>query len=360
MTRVQSSGSRGRGRRTAAGVLGLAMMAVGLAACGDDSDSGAAGSGGEGSEDVTLVLDVSPYGKHAPFYVALEKGYWADRGLNVEIQAAKGSGDAVTKVASGAGDFALADTSAVMLARGNQGLETREVCMYHYKNLMSVLTLEGNGIEKPADIVGKTLHTIPGEGTQIMLPALAAANGFDESQVKTVTGEITSLVQAVVSGQVDGALTYYTLFPALQAAAEGAGKTASAVLYADNGVDIYNNGIVVADDFAEENPDTVKAMCAGFVEGVLDSVEDPDGATEIFTEAVPGTDQEVARNQLQVAIEHIDVPEVREVGFGPMDPEKMQTTVDLVNKYFDLETPVEDPELVYTNEFVEEGEIPSL
>ena len=357
MTKEQSFAISRRSLLTGAGGVGLgALLATGLTSCGTNDSA----SGGKGTKNFTLILDVSPYGKHAPFYVALEKGYWSDRGLNIDIQAAKGSADAVTKVASKAGHFALADTSAVMLARGNSGLATREVCMYHYKNLMSIMSLEDNGIEAPEDIVGKTMHIIPGEGTYLMLPALAAANDFDESQVKTVTGEITSLVQAVISGQVDGALTYFTLFPALEAAAAAAGKKATYLLYADHGVDIYNNGIVVADEFADANPDTVKAFCAGFVEGVLDAVDDPEGATEIFVKAVPGTDRAVARAQLQVAIDHLNEPEVLDVGFGPMDEKKMQGTVDLVNEYFTLEEPITDPLLVYSNKFVEKGEIPQL
>lgn len=343
---------------TIAGAVGLGAVATtGLAGCGGESESG---GGGQKTKKITFISDVTPYGKHAPFFVALKKGYWTKRGLDVDIQAAKGSVDAVTKLAAGAGEIGFADTSAVILATGNQSVHAKLVCMYHYKNLMSEQTLEGRGIKKPKDLVGSTQHVIPGEGTYAMLPALAKANGFDASKVKTVTGEITNLVPSVVSGQADGALTYFTIYPALKAAAEKAGKTPTYFLYADNGVDIYNNGIVVTDSYLKKDPETVKAFCAGFVDGVVYSVAHPDEATDIFVGEVPGIDKKIAREQLQVALDHLNVPEVKEHGFGPMDSAKMQKTLDLVNEYFTLKQPVTDINQIYTNDYVPEGKVPEL
>lgn len=342
---------------TLAGAAGLGTVATSLAGCG--SDSGATASGKK-TRKFTFISDVTPYGKHAPFFVALEKGYWSKRGLDIDIQAAKGSVDAVTKLAAGAGQFGFADTSAVILATGNQSVHAKVICMYHYKNLMSEQTLEGRGIKKPKDLVGSTQHVIPGEGTYAMLPALAKANGFDATKVKTVTGEITNLVPSVVSGRADGALTYFTIYPALKAAAEEAGKTPTYFLYADNGVDIYNNGIVVTDSFLEKEPDAVKAFCAGFVDGVVYSAAHPDEATDIFVEKVPGIDKKIAREQLQVALDHLNVDEVHEHGFGPMDPAKMQKTLDLVNKYFTLKQPVTKTDAIYTNDYVPRGKVPQL
>jgi NitT/TauT family transport system substrate-binding protein len=344
-----------RGFLTASGATVAAIGAAGmLSACGGSSATAG------GGRKVTAVLDVTPYGKHVPFYVGLERGYWQDRDLDVNFQSGKGSGDAVSKVASGAGDFALADTSVVALARGNQNQPVMVTCMYHYKNLMSELTLEGNGITEPGDLVGTTQHVTAGEGTFALLPALAQANKFDDKQVLTTVGEFTQIVPALLSGQVDGALTYYTLFPALQQAAEEQGKTATGFLYADNGIDVYNNGIVVTESFAEKDPEVVKAFNDGFVESVRWTAENPDEATEIFVKAVAGTNAKTARAQLQVALDHLNVPEVQKNGFGPMSLDKMETTLELVNEYFELTKPVEDVNKIFSNEFVTAGKVPAL
>jgi NitT/TauT family transport system substrate-binding protein len=348
---------------TAAGAVGLGTMVVGVAAaCGTgETATTTTGTGrGKSLKKVTFVTDVTPYGKHAPFFVALEKGFWTKRGLEVDIQSGKGSADAVTKVASGAGQFALADTSAVILARGNQGVAAKVVCMYHYKNLMCSLSLEGAGIREPRDLVGTNQHVTAGEGTYRLLPALAQLNGFDAKGVKATIGEFTQSVPILLSGRADGTLNYFTLYPALEAAAEKAGKKAAHFLYADYGLDIYNNGIVVTDAFAEKDPDAVRAFCDGFAEAIVYTVANPDEAMESFQKRVPGLDSKIARAQLQVAIDHLNVAEVKTKGFGPMSDDKMATTLEMVNKYFDLKTPVSVTSDVYTNKFVTAGQVPAL
>lgn len=335
-------------------VGGAAAFTSVAAGCGASGSSSGGGGGKGGGKPVTAILDVSPYGKHAPFYVALEKGYWSDGDLDVTLQSGKGSADAISKLGSGTGMFALGDTSTTLLARGNQGLPVLVSSMFHYKNLMSVITIEGTGVEKPVDLEGKNMHVAAGEGTLQLLPLFAEVNDFDDSKVKKTVGEFTQIVPSIIGGQVDGALTYYTVFPALEDAAKKAGKKATGMLYADNGVDIYNNGIIITEDTAEKEADAVKAFNDGFGKAVKDCVDDPDEATEIFMKQVPGLPKEVVRAQLQVALDHLMVPEVAKVGFGPMDDEKMKETVDLVNKYFDVKKPVSAAD-VYTNDLVSKG-----
>lgn len=352
-----------RGFLSRVGGAGLAgVTGATLASCASDTGQSAAkgrSGSGEGGQ-YTCILDVTPYGKHAPWYVALEKGYWRSRGLDIRLVSAKGSGDAVTKLGTGGGEFCFADTSALIRGIANQGMRASVVCMYHYENLMSVQSLARAHIREPIDIVDKTMHVIPGEGTWLMLPALAETNGFDASKVDTVVGDITGIGPSITSGKVDGALTYATFFPTLQSAAREKGLQANIFLYSENGLDMYNNAINVMDDFAEDNPDVVSAFNAGFVEGVLYSVKNPSRATDIFLKHVPGLDHEVAQAQLEVAVRHLDTPWVRKHGFGSMSREKMQKTLDLVNQYFDLEKEITDADKVYTNSFVERGKVPEF
>ena len=290
--------------------------------------------------------------------MALEKGYWKKRGLNIAIQSAQGSADAVTKLAAGAGDFGFADTSALILATGNKNMKAKVVCMYHYKNLMSVESLVKTDIKGPADLPGTTQYVIPGEGSFLLLPALGKKNNFDASKVKTVTGTFPGTVPAVAGGKADGVLTYATVFPALEAAAKKNGEEAQMFLYADYGIDVYNNGIIVMDKFIAEHPDDVKAYCDGFAEAVLFCVKNPAEASKIFVSKVPGLDVGIAQAQLQVAIDHLMVPEVEQHGFGPMDDAKMGTTLNLVNEYFDLKTPVTQTSDIYSNQYVTKGQVP--
>src|SRR5581483_12519569 len=94
--------------------------------------------------DVTFLLDVAPYGKHALFYAGQDHGEFARAGFNVKFASAQGSGDCVRKVAAKAADFGFADTGATILARA-EGAPAKMTFMVHYKNLMSVLAPKKSG-----------------------------------------------------------------------------------------------------------------------------------------------------------------------------------------------------------------------
>lgn len=358
---MSTTGNERIGRRELLAGVGVAGLGFGLAACGSSSSTGGANAKGGGTTHVTLVLDVTPYGKHSPFYVAKKKGMWKKRGLRVSIESGKGSADAFNKMASGSAQFAFADISTIILGQANKNIGSKMVCMYHYKNLMAEIGLASAGIAKPQDFVGKKLQTTPGNGALLLLPALGQINHFDAKQVKTPYGEFSSIVPNVMSGNVDGALTYFTTYPALEAAAQKkGGEKTSYVLYADYGLDIYNNGIIVTDDYLKQSPDLVKAFNAGFVEAVDYTVAHPDEAAKIFGEMVPGISPDVVKAQQQIAINHLHVPEVEQHGFGPMSKGKMTKTLTLINKYFKLKKPVKDVTSLYTNDYVPKGKVPAF
>lgn len=306
----------------------------------------------------TLVLDVAPYGKHSPFYVAMDKGLWKKRGLNISIQSAKGSSDAVTKVGAGAGEFGFADTSAVIQGRANSGIEAKLVCMFHYRNLMSLQSLASTGIREPKDLEGKTIVTTAGDGGLVLLPALAKINGFDRKRVRITYAEHPSLARAVAGKKADGDIDYLTGYPSLEAAADKAREATAYFLYADYGLDVYNNGIFVTDKYLASSPDQVRAFTAGLVEAVLFTVAHPDGAVRIFQESVPGLSADIVKAQQQIAIDHLHVPEVEKNGFGPMSEKKMQYTLRLANKYFEVKKNITDVNDIYTNKYVPQGKVP--
>jgi NitT/TauT family transport system substrate-binding protein len=351
-------------RKSAALGAGVVLGGGLLGACGDDDGNGAtqaAGdNGGDGGENVLMLLDVPPYGKHAPWFVPAAQEYWAEQGLNIDIQGAQGSADSVAKVASKAADIGFADTGTLIVTRGNAGVRVKEVCMYHYKNLQCCLYNKAeNPIPEPSALEGKKVAGSAGDASFVLLDALAKINNFDASTVEKTPTPTPNHVSSVVTGAVDGALTYNTFFPALL---ENLQDDAGSWLYADWGIDIYNNGIIVHEDMLAEKPDVVKSFNEGFARGVKWTVENPDDAAEIFIESQPAGEAlsfDIARAQLQIAIDHLLVPEVTDVGIGPMREDKMQQTLDLITEYFDLENPVKLDE-VFSNEFVPEGIIPAV
>ena len=133
----------------------------------------------------------------------------------------------------------------------------------------------------------------------------------------------------------------------------------NAILYADYGMDIYNNGIIVHEDTMQGNPDMVRGFLNGVVKGIIYAVEHPDEATDITLKYNPGLSKETARAQLQIAIDDVMVDEVRRNGVGPMSQDKMQFTLDTISGAYPLERVVTLDE-IYTNDFVPKGQLPKV
>jgi NitT/TauT family transport system substrate-binding protein len=359
-------------RRRFLQVVGAGVAASGLVACGPTGGSrptgnapgastGQAPAGGQSGNlrKATLLLDVTPYGKHAFFYVPLEKGWYREAGLDITIESAKGSADNVAKVGAKAVEFGFADTSAVIAARAG-GAAVRVTCMVHYKNLMAVMSFRNRGnITQLKDLEGKTVAALPGEAGRVVLPALGKINHFDPDKLNIINVDQTGKPAMLAAGQAVAVLDFYTAFPAYVAAARQVNDEALALLYADYGLDLYNNGIVVHDDLLRAEPDLVRRFHEAFVRGMVWTVENPDAANDIMLKYAPQLSKETARAQLQIAIDHLMVDEVRRNGCGPMSSDKMAFTLDTISQYQPLPRAVNVDE-VYTNDFVPKGQIPKV
>jgi len=311
---------------------------------------------GQGLRKVVFLFDVSPYGKHSLFYPAIEKGYFKDAGLDVEIQNGKGSADVSVKVGTKNADFGFADCATMTLARG-RGVPVKQFHMVHYKNMMNCSSLTSDPISSPKDLVGKTVGATSGDAARVALPGLAKINNFDHSKVEIITVDSPSKPALLMSGKVAGVLGLSAIFPVYSAAVQKAGKEATQFLYADYGLDTYNNGLITHDDTAKNDAGFVKAFGDAIAQSCVFAVENPDEAVEMFSVHNPAYNKETARKQLQVAIDHLMVPEVKEHGVGPMDPEKMAFTFKIVQDYFGLEGDVALEDL-YSNDFVTKGQVP--
>jgi NitT/TauT family transport system substrate-binding protein len=305
---------------------------------------------------VTFLFDVAPYSKHALFYPALENGYFKRAGLDVTIHAAKGSGDAAQKVATKTAEFGFVDAGTAIVARG-QRLPITLTSMVHYKTLMMVVGLTDPPLRAPKDIEGHKLAAAAGESVRVVMPALAKFGAFDMSKVSFVTVESQNKLALLLAGKVDGCCDYAVNFPVYEAGAKKVGKTASRVLFADFGIDIYSNGILVHDEFLKAEPGLVRAFNDALVEAMIFAVDNREEAVKIFMKFNPASDPVLVRAGLDVAVEHLLVPEVREHGIGPMAPAKMANTVALIKEYFKLEHDVA-PEAMFTNDAVTPGRKP--
>jgi NitT/TauT family transport system substrate-binding protein len=299
-------------------------------------------------EKVTLLLDFTPYGKHAPFFAALDKGFWKDAGFDVTIIKGEGSATTVSSYAAGTVDFAFSDTPTLILARA-KGALIKAAGIIHDKSLYAIGTLEENNIKTPQDLKGKRIGGSLGDASRVMFPAFAKINGIDAGSVRWVDMTPPARVASLVLGQIDAVTLFMTEQPTFSAKAKEGGKHWKDFPYADYGLDLYSHGLLVRDELIANQPDRVKRWVESTMQAWAWSVENPREALASFLKHNPAVDPDQAREHFRIAIKHLMTDTAKREGMGTIDPEKMKRTVEFVSQYFDVKGVSADD--VYTNRF---------
>src|ERR1044071_1536343 len=155
-------------------------------------------------EKVVFALNWFAVGDHAAYWVALDKGYYKAKGLDVTLENSKGSGDSIAKVDTGRADAGLAD-AAVVIASNARGTTVKTVGMVFDKNPNNVFSLKSKPLVKPQDLEGATLGAPPGDSQRQMFPAFARLNKIDAGKVTWVNIEPAAKIAALAEKRMDGA-----------------------------------------------------------------------------------------------------------------------------------------------------------
>jgi NitT/TauT family transport system substrate-binding protein len=331
------------------GKVRFALLAA-VAACVVVGASVARGQAQTGRplEKITFLLDFTPYGKHAPFYAANDKGFWRDAGFDVTIVKGEGSATTIASYAAGAVDFAFADSPSLIIAR-SKGAKVKVAGVIHDKSLYAFGTLEENGINSPQDLKGKRIGSSVGDASRIMFPGFAKLNNMDPASVRWVDMTPPARVASLVLGQVDAVVLFLTEAPTFSVKAKEAGKRWKDFPYADYGLDLYAAGLLARDELVANQPERVKRFVEATMKAWSWSIENPKEALDIFLKHNAAVDPDQAREHFRIAIRHMMTDTAKREGIGYIDPAKMKRTVDFVSEYFNI-TGV-SPDDVYTNQF---------
>ena len=331
-------------------VLPLVLAIVGLlVGLGPDTTSAQ-----QPPQKVVFALNWFPVGDHAAYWVALEKGYYRQRGLDVDMQNSKGSGDSIAKVDTGRADVGLAD-SAVVIASAARGTRIKVVGMVFDKSPLNIWSRKEATITKPKDLEGKSVAAPPGDGQRQMFPAFARLHGIDQSKVTWVNVEPAAKVPALAEKRVDAVADYTTGLPFYEKAI---GKGNAVMLpWADHGFDMYSMSIIASEKTMKERGPVLKAFLEASYLGWRDVMSDPKSALEIFKKRVPEIDLSIIEPNMMMGLDLMKTDRYAKNGIGWMEEKKMCDSVDLVNTYMGVPTKVEC-KAVYTNEFLTRVELP--
>ena len=313
-----------------------------------------ASGGAQAQEKFNFALNWFAVGDHAAYWVALEKGYYKAKGLDVSLENSKGSGDSIAKVDTGRADAGLAD-AAVVIASNARGATVKSVGMVFDKTPLNFFSLKSKPLAKPKDLEGTTLGAPPGDSQRQMFPAFAKVNGIDASKVTWVNIEPAAKIAAVAEKRMDGVGDYTTGLPLYEAAA-GKGNVVM-MPWADYGFDMYSMSIIASDKTMKEKSKQLKGFLEASYMGWRDVMSDPDAAMAIFKKRVPEIDVAQIKANLLLGLALMKTERYAKNGIGWIDDKKMCDSVELVNTYMGLPKKV-DCKAIYSTEFFTKVEMP--
>jgi NitT/TauT family transport system substrate-binding protein len=311
------------------------------------------GSHAEAAEltPANVRMDFIIGGKHAPWYVALDKGFYAKRGLAVTIQSSTGSADTVRTIGSGGADFGFADIATMMVAK-SRGAPVQAAAQFGYVGATIMWRDEGiiKGIK---DLEGKSLAISPGQAQWFLMPAYARVNKIDFKAIKIQETAPPIQPAALATKKADFIIMFRASNDEVaEMAASKVGVKLKRVFMKDTGLDIYGTSLVVKDDDVKKRPEFVRAYVEGTLEGLRYARDNQEDALKILLKHKPELDSVLTTVQLKNALTEVFLPlESVNVGLGFMKPEIMEKTVKVVNEYFDVGRKVTAKE-VYTNQFI--------
>jgi NitT/TauT family transport system substrate-binding protein len=307
---------------------------------------------------IPFALDWRFEGPSAPFFLAIDNGYFAEEGLSVEMTAGQGSLDAIPKIASGAFPMGFADiNSMIRFIDQNPGVPITAVMMFYDSPPFSIVGRVSQGISGIEDLEGSILGAPPPDGAWAQFPILAAVNDIDVSTITIEPLGFPVREPMLAEGNVD-AVTGFNFSSYLSLARLGIPEEdITTILFADHGVAVYGNAILVNTDFAAENPEAVTGALRAIARGVADAIADPAAGAAAVIARNPAGDVELETRRLQIALDaNILTDYVVENGMGNIDPDRMALALEQMQLTYEFQGEI-DPALYFTDAYLPEAEV---
>jgi NitT/TauT family transport system substrate-binding protein len=327
---------------TLAALLGLSSCQSPEPSISQNAEESAETSPETQSQDLTPVkftLSWLLQGVDAPLTLAMDRGYFAEEGLEVQFERGFGSSDTASKIAVGQYDMGFGDMySMIEFNQQNPDQKLVAVAVPYNKAPFVLISLKETGIKSINDLEGKTLGAPAGDAPRRLWPVLAEQVGVDADSVEWVTMEPQLRQTFLLQGNVDAISGFvYSMMPALV----NAGKTEDDLdifYYIDNGLDFYGNVILVKESFLEANPDVVRGFLSAYIRGMQDMLRDPvAGLDSVIAKGDELIKREDEKLRLQIALNGLLVnEEVEAIGLGAVDPERLKISIDQTVKGFGL------------------------
>ncbi len=328
----------------------LALFTVLAIACGSDEKSQPAATTGTPRplEKITFMAGFKAQA-NLPFvgaYVAKEKGFFQEQGLDVDIQHSTGGSQHVQLLVSGQVQFTTADAANVLQRIADPGLPLVAIALIGQTGQQGWVTLKDSGLDDPSDWKGKTVgyrNTVPPD-----LLAILKAQGMSLDDVEEVNVGYQP-PQLLVEGRVDVYPVFLSNEPDI--IRRKLGKEVNVFQAADYGMPTLGLTYVTTEDYMREHPEIVERFLKAVLHGIEWARDNRDEAIDIVLKYAPGEEREHQRFMLDAELAAAESDVTRENGLGWQTEEQWQALQDALVEFGAIAEPV-DVNAAFFDEFL--------
>jgi len=285
---------------------------------------------------VTFLTNYVFHGRHSPFFVGLDKGFYKEAGFDIEIQPATGSGFVVTAIDSGKADYGMADAGSTVqgIAKGSK-----------IKSFMVFMDVSTSGLASlepyPTleSLKGKKVAASQTDSARVTMPMLLERAKLPATWFEWQTTDPGVYSSLLLNGQTD----LFTAsidgdVPALEKIATPRGKKVYFTSFSDWGYDVFGYVLVASSETLARDPDGAKRFAQATARAVQYSIAHPEETAQIMVKANPTLNYDTTLAQWRQSIKAIDTPYVKKYGYGVATPDRVQGTLDFIQRSLKLDS----------------------
>jgi NitT/TauT family transport system substrate-binding protein len=285
---------------------------------------------------ITFLTNYTFHGRHSPFFVGLEKGYYRDAGFDIQIQPATGSGFVITAVDSGKADYGMAEAASVVQAVA-KGAKVKSFMVFTDISTSGLASLEP--YKTLESLKGKRIAASQTDSARVILPILLDRHKVDPASVQWLAADPGVYSSLLLSGQTD----LFTAsidgdIPALEKVAAPRGKKVYFSSFADWGDDVFGYLLIAKDTSLASDPDAARRFADATRKAVDYAIAHPDETAKIMVKHNPALNYDTTLAQWRQTIKSIRTPYEKKHGYGIATEDRVQRTIDLVKTAMKLDT----------------------
>ncbi len=277
-------------------------------------------------DKVRFQTDWIPSGEPAMYYGGWQKGIFAAEGIDITITRGYGSGDTVTKLASGGFDFGVADMAAVMTARARQGVPVKTIAVVYAQSPHSLFVLKSSGITNFKGLEGKKIGITPGNSHKFYFPKVAERAGTDPSKITWVNMDGAAMAAQLIAKNLDAAPFYSIHHYYQNKAAKAAGEEIIALPFVEVGFKIFAATIIASDKMITEKPELTKRFLRAIKKTFEFARDNPEETCKLHVEKIPEVALDDCLGSVKATLTFVYNDHSQQYGWGKESPERLDFT----------------------------------